>query len=663
MDKNQICYICNCSLPQKCPPSFTCNHTQCISCLANYLLLSEFKTLSMSEILFLCPCNNGKLSLMPSQLKELFSSSSEETTLCKKHKIAPECYCLDCKLWICSECKKTFHDDLFTSHKICKEEPKKEKECKVHQNEKIIKYCNECKKELCAQCEKEDEKHSSNIVDIKEKENEIKKEIKNKMIYKKNEEIEKIIEQKEKTYKSDIEKSESSIKEKATKIINEINKQVKDLESKKQTEIEYLDAMFSTIKFTYNNLYSALENENISINDLEELNKIEKHISEISVLPSDTKEMDNISSSLFKLLPSSLLKVNLSFRIEEQNNEEEHQEIAVESPAIEEKKETIQVKEEAPLLTQSQKVVQKLKAAKKEKIAKDKHITITTPHSEFLTSLVRISDDTIATAGTDKKVNFYLLNSDTGSYDIEPKMTISELSSTVRAMLVLSNGLSLVTGNSDGTLKLWSVVSKESIGMFDNYHTACVRKIIQLSDDLIASCSDDAHIKIWNINQLELTDVLKGEDTKIYDILLLDEGRLISCGEDCAINVWSIDKKGILKTLTEHEKAVVCLCKLSDGRFVSGGKDKCFKIWDSKSLTCKKSVNAHSDWVNVLYEVKKGILASGGRDNLVKLWDLETFECKRTIEWHCNTIVSIIKEEEDKIISASCDNTINIWNL
>ena len=135
-----------------------------------------------------------------------------------------------------------------------------------------------------------------------------------------------------------------------------------------------------------------------------------------------------------------------------------------------------------------------------------------------------MNDDTLSSAGTDKKVNFYLLNSDTGSYEIEPKMTISELSSTVRAMLVLSNGLSLVTGNSEGTLKLWSVASKKSIGMFDNYHTGCVRKIIQLSEDLIASCSDDAHIKIWNVNHLELTDVLKGEDTKIYDILLLDEG-------------------------------------------------------------------------------------------------------------------------------------------
>ena len=48
MDKNQHCYICNCSLPQQSPPSFTCNHTQCTSCLANYLLRSEFKTFSSS---------------------------------------------------------------------------------------------------------------------------------------------------------------------------------------------------------------------------------------------------------------------------------------------------------------------------------------------------------------------------------------------------------------------------------------------------------------------------------------------------------------------------------------------------------------------------------------------------------------------------------------
>ena len=301
MDKNQHCYICNCSLPQQSPPSFTCNHTQCTSCLANYLLRSEFKTFSLTETLFLCPCDKGKLPLLPSQLKELFVS--KEATLCKKHKKSPECYCEDCKLWICSECKTTFHDELFASHKTSQNESGKGKECQLHKNEKIIKYCNECGKELCEQCAKEEDKHKSDIVDIKEKENAIKKEIKNKMLYKKYEDVEKIIEEKEKIYTAEIEKSNIFIKEKAKKIIEEINQQIKELDNKKKNEIEYLDALFSSIKFAYKNMYSSINDENASIKDLEELNKIGKHINAISLLPTDTKEMDNT----LKLFPSSLL--------------------------------------------------------------------------------------------------------------------------------------------------------------------------------------------------------------------------------------------------------------------------------------------------------------------------------------------------------------------
>ena len=87
--------------------------------------------------------------------------------------------------------------------------------------------------------------------------------------------------------------------------------------------------------------------------------------------------------------------MNITFAIEDQSKEESqeiNEESAVSSPAIEKNKETHSNKE-PPL----------------------------------------VNDDTLSSAGTDKKVNFYLLNSDTGSYEIEPKMTISELSSTVRA--------------------------------------------------------------------------------------------------------------------------------------------------------------------------------------------------------------------------------------
>ena len=62
--------------------------------------------------------------------------------------------------------------------------------------------------------------------------------------------------------------------------------------------------------------------------------------------------------------------MNITFAIEDQSKEESqeiNEEIAVSSPAIEKNKETHSNKE-PPLLTQSQTVVQKLKAAKKQKI-------------------------------------------------------------------------------------------------------------------------------------------------------------------------------------------------------------------------------------------------------------------------------------------------------
>lgn len=114
--------------------------------------------------------------------------------------------------------------------------------------------------------------------------------------------VEKIIEEKEKIITAEIEKSNIFIKEKAKKIIEEINQQTKELDNKKKNEIEYLDALFSSIKFAYKNMYSSINDENASIKDLEELNKNWKTYQ--CNLPTDTKEMDNT----LKLFPSSLLR-------------------------------------------------------------------------------------------------------------------------------------------------------------------------------------------------------------------------------------------------------------------------------------------------------------------------------------------------------------------
>ena len=231
-------------------------------------------------------------------------------------------------------------------------------------------------------------------------------------------------------------------------------------------------------------------------------------------------------------------------------------------------------------------------------------------------------------------------------------------------MHLIPNTTKIVVGLSDGKLQLWDTSSLENICSFENYHTDCVRKIIQISDNILASCSDDTFIKLWSTDNYECEGVFKGHESKVYDIVKLDDERIVSCGEEGMLNIWIIETKGVMKSVIEHEQGVLALCKMQNGQITSASKDKSIKIWDMKSMTCKNTIsNAHSDWVTSLCEITEGTLASGGRDNLVKLWDMESNECIKVFEGHCGTIINIIKEEGLKVITCSCDNTIKIWNI
>lgn len=641
---DQQCYLCGNSSSLS---SFSCGHKQCPSCLSYFLLKNEFGSMNVDEAVFACECGNGKLSLSISKIEEMFSiNNTESAPKCNKHKKEAECYCTDCKLWLCIECKKAFHDEYCAFHKTEKKGGDENGNCKVHQKKKE-KYCNECKKEMCEQCANDDNKHKDKIVNINDKRKTIQEEIKHKMKVKDENEVDKIIKQKEDTYKQTMEQAEKCINEKADKIINEIKKLIAGIDAKKSKEIAYINAIIMSLKFSYKNIFNSINNDNVSINALNEVNKLNTSIESLSILPSETKEMDNLLESIYKLLPSTILKVKLSFTSDNDNQNT----ISCSTSSIPEDK---------------VKIMQKLKAAKPEikKKPKDNSITTFTPHSEFTTSCVRINNETIATSGTDKTIHFYHRNTSTGAYEISEKEKIDDFTYNVRSMHLIPNTTKLVVGLSDGKLQLWDTSSMENICNFENYHTDCVRKIIQISDNIIASCSDDTFIKTWSTDNYECEGVFKGHESIVYDIVKIDDERIVSCGEEGMINIWIIETKGVMKSVIEHEQGVLALCKMQNGQITSASKDKSIKIWDMKSLTCKSTIsNAHSDWVTSLCEITEGTLASGGRDNLVKLWDMESNECIKVLEGHCGTIINIIKEEGLKVITCSCDNTIKIWNI
>ena len=83
---------------------------------------------------------------------------------------------------------------------------------------------------------------------------------------------------------------------------------------------------------------------------------------------------------------------------------------------------------------------------------------------------------------------------------------------------------------------------------------------MKINNNIIASCSIDALIKIWNWKKGNLIRTMEMHDCSIVALHLLNSNLLISAGLDMSIgiNIWHLGKRQHLIPLA-HEKSILCL--------------------------------------------------------------------------------------------------------
>ena len=222
--------------------NFTCNHQLCAICISHLLIHEDFKSLSEKEEIFLdcsiCKIKKAqKIGVIKTSLPEI-SEILEETEpirnekkkdICSVHNKQAENYCIQCKKWICIDCKTLFHNSYFKEHTLVLEEPFELKMCKTHSDKLMDLFCNDCQQEVCYLCGRNGENHDGHkIITMNEFRNNI---LRSKKKYKcKNfEEFEDLFQGSEKDFKRNFEKSFNT----KTQIINDIKIALRKKKKKK----------------------------------------------------------------------------------------------------------------------------------------------------------------------------------------------------------------------------------------------------------------------------------------------------------------------------------------------------------------------------------------------------------------------------------------------
>jgi WD40 repeat protein len=105
----------------------------------------------------------------------------------------------------------------------------------------------------------------------------------------------------------------------------------------------------------------------------------------------------------------------------------------------------------------------------------------------------------------------------------------------------------------------------------------------------------------------------------LYDLAPFTNHILASCSMDSTIKIWNTTRGVNLRTLQGHRATVICIRKISVDVLISSSMDKTIRLWNLTSGDNFKIINEGVDVVDCYLLLENGRLASGDRDFMIKI--------------------------------------------
>ncbi|EKX46183.1 hypothetical protein GUITHDRAFT_70684 [Guillardia theta CCMP2712] len=140
----------------------------------------------------------------------------------------------------------------------------------------------------------------------------------------------------------------------------------------------------------------------------------------------------------------------------------------------------------------------------------------------------------------------------------------------------------------------------------------------------VITCSEDASIKLWDLDSGRLSSTLKGHTASVNDVSLNSDGTVLASGSsDLSVKLWKLgDSNECLRTLRGHEHSVSGVTSTLLDQ-ISASRDTTIKVWEAKSGYCVKTLTGHSEWVRrIITSSVRPLCFSCSSDKTVKVWDV-----------------------------------------
>jgi len=231
-----------------------------------------------------------------------------------------------------------------------------------------------------------------------------------------------------------------------------------------------------------------------------------------------------------------------------------------------------------------------------------------------------------------KDMNILLIGTMNGHIyfvDVEQKKVVTQLQPDCKAVFDFCRVDDLIyAATENGTLLLIDVAKQTIVHQY-KLSEKSLRSIeyYEPQHHLIIGSSDH-HIYRFDLNQQKVISTLSHHRNSVFTVCCLDDITILSGSRDAHLNIWQNDE--LFKSLPAHNYTLNHIAVSPDRQlFASAGKDKSIKIFDALTFDLIKVIDGskitmHTNSVNkLLWTSYHNYLISVSDDRMVMVWAIE----------------------------------------